>query len=312
MDMTSDTAASAKVAASTASSSIASTVVAGSSPELSFDAGVAAARATIAADQADASVRSDATSCLLSHGERRAKAVLMLHGYTHDPRQLVALAEHFHARGYNVYVPRAPLHGLLNTGAHARVTAAALREHATEAWTITAALGEEAGVIGVSAGAVLATWLAQRPGYSVRRLLALAPFYRPHRTQAHPMLTTLSRALFGSGLLPDRSTSRGYSYAAVAQYLGIVAGYPRRPGASELSRVAVAVSSADQVADPTTALCLPATLARHCHASFGMYVVPPTWQLGHDIVSPPATGGYADRLHDCYFRLYDTPSSTSG
>ncbi|WP_432842872.1 hypothetical protein [Dactylosporangium sp. CA-092794] len=53
-------------------------------------------------------VRQGHDTRVLSHGGRRPRSVLLLHGYTHMPAQLDPLAERFFARRYNVYVPPRP------------------------------------------------------------------------------------------------------------------------------------------------------------------------------------------------------------
>src|SRR5512137_2551165 len=49
---------------------------------------------------------------LLDHGRRTPVAVAWLHGYTNCPRQFEALGRRCHARGWNVWIPLAPHHGL--------------------------------------------------------------------------------------------------------------------------------------------------------------------------------------------------------
>src|SRR4051794_35559704 len=126
-----------------------------------FAAALAAGQAVVSADTADAQVRPDCRSRLLSHGAKTAKAVLLLHGYTSCPADYSALAQLFYDRGYNVYVPRAPLHGLRDALAYRDVTAAGLIGYADDAMSVVAGLGNEAGVVGISGGGVLATWLAE-------------------------------------------------------------------------------------------------------------------------------------------------------
>ena len=130
-------------------------------------------------------------SLLRTHGRRTGRAVLMLHGYTHSPRQLAGLAELFFQRGFNVYAPRAPRHGIGPDGAHAGFTAAQLLRYAGDALDVTTALGDEVGVIGVSAGAALATWLGAHRGDAVSRLLLITPLFAPRARRALRPLTVL-------------------------------------------------------------------------------------------------------------------------
>ncbi|MET7395362.1 alpha/beta fold hydrolase [Dactylosporangium sp. NPDC005572] len=229
------------------------------------------------------SVAAGHDSRTLSHGGRRAHAVLLLHGYTHSPAQLDGLAAALHRQGYNVHVPRAPFHGVVTPGAHARVRTRQLLDYADAALERTARLGEEVGIVGVSGGAVLATWLAARGGGTVRRLLALAPFYAPAPGRIPPVLLRPLIRLYGLGLLPDRVDRRGYSYRAVAQYLRIAAF--REVTATGLRHVAVAVSENDTVVDRALAFDIPSRLAAASGASLALDTLPARLGLGHNIVS---------------------------
>ena len=275
-----------------------------------FAAAEAIARRLAEADRTDLSVLPGAGTRLWSHGEVRPKAILMLHGYTHTPAQLTALSERFFAHGYNVFVPRAPLHGLTRHSAHAGITAGHLRDHAGQAWAVTAGLGAEVGVLGISGGAVMATWLAACPARAVRRLLALAPFYRPHPRQASPAAAAAMRILFGSGLIPDRIDARGYSYTALAQYLRVAAGTRAVSASTALSSVAVALSVGDTIVDSRTALKVPAEIADAAGASFASHLIPASAGLGHDIVTPAVLGTHTDQVHARYLELYEGRSAS--
>ena len=61
--------------------------------------------------QDDDSLLPECGTRLLTHGERTARAIVLLHGYTNNPRQYRILAEQFFTLGYNVLVPRFPGHG---------------------------------------------------------------------------------------------------------------------------------------------------------------------------------------------------------
>jgi len=45
------------------------------------------------------------------HPERTDRAVVLLHGFTNNPRQYARLGPYLHAAGYNVIAPRFPFHG---------------------------------------------------------------------------------------------------------------------------------------------------------------------------------------------------------
>ncbi|MEV6347487.1 alpha/beta fold hydrolase [Actinoplanes sp. NPDC051851] len=269
--------------------------------ESDFGAAIRAAEAVIAAETADPAVRPEGRSRLLSHGSRTERSVLLLHGYTHAPVQFDALAAAFFDRGYNVWIPRAPGHGTADPDAHHRVTAAALTRYADTAMTVAAGLGDEAGVVGISGGAVLAAWLAQTRGDTVRDLLLLSPFFAPDAARAPRALIRPMIALYGRGLLPERRTARGYSMRAAAQYLRVAARL-RRPRPTGLRRVAVAISARDGVVDPVAAIGVPRRLADAAGIPLGVLTLPESMGIGHDTLR---LGDSAAAVHADYLALYE-------
>ncbi|BCY08207.1 carboxylesterase [Actinoplanes sp. L3-i22] len=229
-------------------------------------------------------------SRLLSHGGRTARAVLLLHGYTHDPSQFAGLGAELFARGYNVFIPRAPGHGLPDAHAHRSVTRRQLTTYGEEALDLVKTLGDEVGIAGISGGAVLAARLATRRDSEVRRLLLLAPFFRPSPAQAPAALIDAMTVLYGRGLLPDRITTRGYSLRAVAQYLALARTI--RPRNARLDTLAMVLSRGDTVVDPRRAIAVATRLA-------GSSGIPLTLEsiegAGHDVLKVPGSEKlYAD------------------
>ncbi|MCO8275521.1 alpha/beta fold hydrolase [Actinoplanes sp. TRM 88003] len=280
-----------------------------------FAAATRAAQAVIAADAADRTVRPQSHSRLLSHGSRTERAVLLLHGYTHGPEQMDALAGDFHARGYNVWVPRAPGHGTTDPGDHRRITTSGLTMYATRGLDIAAGLGGEVGVVGISAGAILATWLTQQSGPAVNRLLLLSPFFGPAPGQVPASLLRPLTFLYGRGLLPDRVTSRGYSLRSVSRYLAITRHLVKPARPAGLRSIALVISALDDVVDTAAATAVPARIAG---VGVGVgeillptLVVPELTGLGHDTLS---LAGRPDEgeLRGQYIRLYETGRTTVG
>ncbi|MEU8818980.1 alpha/beta fold hydrolase [Actinoplanes sp. NPDC048796] len=247
----------------------------------------------------DATVRPGARSRLLSHGRRTPRAVLLLHGYTLGPGQYDDLARDYFERGYNVWVPRAPFHGTTDPLAHHRVTAASLVAYASQALDVVAGLGEEVTVAGISGGAVLAAWLAQNRGDTVRRLLLLSPFFGPSSVPAWAVRPLTF--LYGRGLLPDRITSRGYSLAAVTRYLTIVHRLPDPPRRTRLRSIAVAISETDGVVDPVAAVTVPRRIAEACGQRLLTWILPASLGVGHDTLA--LTGPEAAGLRKRYIEL---------
>ncbi|MGW5580444.1 alpha/beta hydrolase [Micromonospora chokoriensis] len=269
---------------------------------LDFDTAVRAAEAHVANETTDPQIRPESRSRLLSHGSRTDRAVLLLHGYTLAPEQYDDLAQQFFDSGYNVWVPRAPQHGTVDRQAHHRVEAEELTAYAAQAWSIAVALGDDVGVVGISGGAVLATWLAQVPGAAVRRLLVLSPFFGPNPRQAPAYAVRPLILLYGRRVLRDRVTSRGYSLAAVTQYLSIARTLPRPPRRTGLRSVAVVTSPLDGVVDLEAAVDVPRRIADANAVPLRVCTVPETLGVAHNTLNLGAAG---DEWRRRYVALYE-------
>ncbi len=105
-----------------------------------------------------------------THDRRTDRAVVLFHGYTNCPQQFKRLGEQLQQRGYNVWIPRAPGHGLTNrlTDAHAAIKAEGLIAAASSAIDIAQGLGAEVRVMGLSMGGLMTTWVAQNRSDVVR------------------------------------------------------------------------------------------------------------------------------------------------
>ena len=189
------------------------TLISHSRPAGSYDEAIA--RFTQFCAHEGRAVAAYGQSLLYSHGQRTARALVLIHGLTNCPQQYVQLAPLFQAHGYNVIVPRMPHHGLADRDTHAlaRLTAEELRDYADEVIDIAAGLGREVTVAGISAGGVIAAWLAQfRPDLACAVLIAAA-----FRLNVIPgPLNTVAMNLFTR--LPDLHLTGGeklpHAYAA--------------------------------------------------------------------------------------------------
>lgn len=105
-------------------------------------------------------VHASCRTVLLTQGKRAAWAVVLLHGFTNCPCQWHAFAAELHRQGANVLVPRLPRHGLANrmTESLAELRAEELLAMTDTAVDIARGLGERVTLMGLSLGAVLATW----------------------------------------------------------------------------------------------------------------------------------------------------------
>nr|AGU11695.1 Alpha/beta hydrolase family [uncultured organism] len=273
---------------------------------LSFEEAGQEAAGLVEADNGNAQVRVECRSQALVHPEKTAKAVLMLHGYTSCPKDYVEMAQLFYDRGYNVYVPREPHHGLQNVATSSDVGAIGLVEYADESMDVVAGLGEEVGVIGMSGGGVLATWLAENRTDSVSHLLALSPFYQPDSSQAPPLVLKPLTVLFGYRVLPDRNVGdTNFTLSGLGQYLRIVANLEEEPKNPELRSVAVAWSAEDPYIDQGEAVERPDNLADANGLKLATHEFGPERNLPHNIVAAQELGDRAEETYELYLDLYE-------
>jgi pimeloyl-ACP methyl ester carboxylesterase len=116
----------------------------------------------------------------LLHDGPTAEAVLLLHGFTNAPPQWREIAAAYHARGFNVLVPRVPYHGLKDplNRALSDLTPELLAVFTDEAVDAAAGLGGRLRVAGLSLGGLLAAYAAKHRD-EVAEAYLIAPFFQP-------------------------------------------------------------------------------------------------------------------------------------
>jgi esterase/lipase len=117
-------------------------------------------------------------SRLFTHGHRTQNVVVLYHGLTNCPAQMVKLAEQLEQGGANVVVLRAPGHGQANgPGGLAGIEAEQFRDSADRSIDIATGLGDHVTAMGLSLGGLMATWsVIERP--EVQRAVIIAPAYQ--------------------------------------------------------------------------------------------------------------------------------------
>ena len=145
-----------------------------------FAESVDLARRLQARETADPLINSECHSVLFEHGDAARRAIVFLHGITSSPVQFRDLGARFHARGYNVLIPRMPRHGYTDrlSHDHARLTPADFVGFASEAVEIGRGLGEHLTVAGLSVSGVVAAWCAQHR-VDVDLVVLIAPAFSP-------------------------------------------------------------------------------------------------------------------------------------
>jgi esterase/lipase len=263
-----------------------------SQPVHTYNAAVALVARRQAGD--DSIADPGARSILLTHGERRKRAVVLLHGFTDSPRQFEALAHILYTDGDNVYVPRLPRHGVLGGDARtlAPLTQKELRDCADSTIDIAAELGDSVIVVGLSLGGTMAAWVAQHR--EVRRSVLIAPALEAGRIPSlleRPILgltdhlPNITRRAPGEPARPDREP--GFSTHALAEILGLgrsvlAEAARQRPRSSTMI---VLVNANDRTIKGSAAEALAQRWADH-GAGVTLYEIPDSLRLPHNIVDP--------------------------
>lgn len=140
--------------------------------------------AAFEAVELDGSVAAHGRTRLYTHGQQTDRVIVLVHGITNCPEQYVKLAPAFHARGFTVFVPRMPHHGLADRSSPAlgALTAAQLCEYADTIVDIARGLGRHVTVAGISAGGVIAAWLAQHRA-DIDLPVQIVSAFRTHRVR---------------------------------------------------------------------------------------------------------------------------------
>ncbi|HEV8496950.1 MAG TPA: hypothetical protein VGQ56_08820 [Gemmatimonadaceae bacterium] len=119
-------------------------------------------------------------SILMTHGDRAPRVYVLLHGFSDAPTQFETVGGRLFADGDNVYIPRLPHHAerVAPLRALARVRSDELASFGDSTAKIARGLGDTVVVMGLSAGGVIAGWMAQSHA-SVHRAVLIAPAIAP-------------------------------------------------------------------------------------------------------------------------------------
>ena len=225
---------------------------------LSYSEAITVANRIVNEDTANTEVRSGCQSIIKTHGQKTTKAVLMIHGISSCPQQFADLGDTFFKAGYNVYIPRVPSHGLTDNKRHGEITIPAMAQFMNTSTSIISGLGEETGVIGLSGGANMATWITQYNSATISRTLLLSPFYQPSASEMPTWQAPLLRNLYGRNILPDSfSAGSNLSYRALGKYMIIAKNYKSDFKAPGLKYIGVVTSDNDTSIDMDLATNIP-------------------------------------------------------
>ncbi|HEV3091449.1 MAG TPA: alpha/beta fold hydrolase [Candidatus Cybelea sp.] len=251
------------------------------------------------------------------HGERRSRAVVLLHGLSASPAQFERVARDLFDRGHNVVVPRLPKHGHANrlSTALERLRPEELYDAVNEYVRIARELGENVTVAGFSLGGLLSAWIGQH--YEIDRCVPIAPFFGvamiPNRlmsTVAERLLRLPNRFYWWNPILRDRHIAAcgyprytthaiAYSYRIARTLLDEA--LTQAPGARN---VAIITNAAEVAVNNYAVRRLYRRWQRHRPETVELSVLTGL-PLSHDIISPTRPWRLADRVHPTILRAID-------
>jgi carboxylesterase len=269
-------------------------------------------------------VATDGASLIYLHGHRTPRALVLVHGITNSPRQFRELAEQFHARGYNVIVPRLPLHGLRGGDVDAlrALTADKLRDYGDAAANMADGLGDTVLVMGLSTGGLVAAWMAHhRP--DVTRVVVIAPALKLARLPA--MLAT--PAMNVADRMPNVTirqrpdTTRPHAYFGVStralaetfRFAATIVG-EAEAGPAMVHDLTLVTNGNDRTVDEQSALALGDAWAQHGSVSVVRYRFDPAEALPHDIIDVTQRCGAPQLVYPVLIALMEKrePATATG
>lgn len=237
----------------------------------------------------------------MGQGSRTTTSVVLFHGFTNAPRQMEVLAQAYARRGYNVYVPRMPHHGLADrmTGDLANANRRELIAWTDDAIDVGAGLGDHVVVSGLSAGATLSAWASKNrtevseavlvapliqpsliPEWATKPIYQLTPALPPIWVWWNPVKKQEQKA-------PEMAYPR-YPLRSLGDFLaladGISRGQAQRSGS--MTRVAVIINEADMAVRNDVAVDV---LKRHLgplSRDWTVHAIPASRAWKHDLIDP--------------------------
>jgi len=288
-------------------------------PFATFDAALAAAHAQAA--MREPGMRPDTGAIVLTHGMQTDRAIVLLHGFTNCPLQFKVLAEQYHARGYNVFVPRFPYHGLYNRApkALAALTAEEIARTGMTAVDIARGLGRHVTVLGLSMGGLVTAWLAQQRA-DIDRAVMVAPAlaFQPVPFATMPLYATYAqhaptRFVWWDPVNKGQAPGPEYAYYgfhlrafAALLRLAVLVGDEAGRSAPKARSLVLVINPTDESIDNDGVLAV-AKRWRRRGANIALHTFPADWNLMHDLIDPGQPQQQIDRVYPLLMQWSEFP-----
>ncbi len=263
---------------------------------------------------------SQAGRSILLHYDRKVENVIIfLHGFTSAPIQFLELGGKFYQRGFNVYIPRQPCHGIADTTTLAlkNYDAQVMVDFTGQVIDIVHGLGDRVTIIGLSGGGTMAAWAGQNRG-DVYQAGSIAPMLGAGFIPA-PLTRILTKLLlrlpdfymwWDPALKADNPLTEDYQYP----------GYPIH-ALGEVLRLAFAVETEAQRNAPRASKVTMVSNANDTSVSnpkidqlisiwrskgdrITHYQFPKDLGLAHDFITPTRDGFRADIVYPTLLELF--------
>jgi carboxylesterase len=260
-------------------------------------------------------VMRDGGSLLFVHGGRTPRVILLLHGLTNSPRQFRELAGRFHERGYNVLVPRLPLHGLraADVAALHALTAEQLRDYGDGSVDLAVGLGDTLLVLGLSAGGTVAAWIAHHRAEPAR-IVVVAPAIRLARIPnvlAEPALNLMDRVP-NVTIRQKADSARPHAYFGVSTRalaetfrFGAAVSAEARTTPPLVHHLTLVTNASDRTVDESAALDLASWWERGGGVAVVRYRFDAALGLPHDVIDVSQRCGRPDVVYPVLVALVE-------
>lgn len=265
---------------------------------------------------------------LLTHGQKTARAIAFIHGYTNCPNQFLQLGQQFYDLGYNVLLVPMPQQGLLDvmTREPSKLTAEEMITYTDQLVDILRGLGDRTSVAGLSQGGVLAGWAAQSrgdldqavliaPGFGLKLIPTPVTVLATNLVLGLPEIYRwwghLERNDFPPQPAQDPHGVQGYpifSLHGLAQQLrlGIATQALARRTAPAAHSIVVVTNGADLSVENSVTDQVVADWRAHGATAITTYQFPFGLQLDHDMIDPHRDDQHVDLVYPKLIELINT------
>ena len=258
-------------------------------------------------------------SILLHHDRKVENVIVFLHGFTSAPQQFRELGDKFYQRGFNVYIPRQPCHGIADTSTLAlqNYNAQVMVDFTGQVIDIAHGLGDRVTILGLSGGGTMAAWAGQNRA-DVYQAGSIAPMLGAGFIPA-PLTKILTKLLlrlpdfymwWDPALKADNPLTEDYQYPgypihALGQVLRLA--YAVEAGARQsvprAGKVTM-VSNANDISVSNPKIDQLVSIWRSKGDHITHYQFAKDLGLAHDFITPTRDGFQADIVYPTLLELF--------